>query len=60
MIHVTYSDPEGWLADALERIDDDNGDDGHDPSDGPFLAQEPEEPDGFCDCPDFDSEDFEQ
>lgn len=23
----------------------------HDPSDGPFLSQEPEEPDGFCDCP---------
>ena len=22
-----------------------------DPSDGPFLSQEPEEPDGFCDCP---------
>ena len=22
-----------------------------DPSDGPFLTQEPEEPDGFCDCP---------
>lgn len=22
-----------------------------DPSDGPFLTQEPEESDGFCDCP---------
>lgn len=31
--------------------DDDENDEKHDPSDGPFVAQEPEETDGFADCP---------
>ena len=41
------------IADALEDFvyDDDENDEKHDPSDGPFVAQEPEETDGFADCP---------
>lgn len=46
------------MVDSLD--DDDENDEKRDPSDGPFVVQEPEETDDFADLSIFDSEDFEQ
>lgn len=46
MIHVTYSDPEGWFDDEEQRIP---------PSDDVFLPYDEIDDDGFADWPDLDS-----
>lgn len=46
MIHVYYSDPEGWLDDEEDRIPND---------DDVFLPYDEIDDDGFADSPDLDS-----